>query len=75
MKCENCKNYLPAKRDCINYLVIEPNPNNEIGKEVMLNISPPIEGDKHFCGFVCLSEWADKAKRGTGHRREPGHRQ
>lgn len=63
MKCNNCQKYLAVTGDCVNYLVIEANeknPDSEIGSEIILNISPPIEGDWHFCGFDCLAGWANK---------------
>ena len=60
MACDQCKNPLSTTADCVNYIVVVANkkkPGSEIGKEVLLHLSPPIDGAWHFCGFDCLAEW------------------
>ncbi len=33
---------------------------NNTGQQYAINMDPPIEEQKHFCGMRCLAEWAEQ---------------
>ena len=69
-KCDHCKQELithsgyPANYS-LQLSAIDTNVHSG-GVVFDVYVVPPIDSDKHFCGFVCLQQWLLDNKRTTG---------
>jgi len=59
--CDSCGNDLTYTGNCIDYRIlvcceVKPLYPGSMSATAM-GISPPLEGDHHFCGSICLRKW------------------
>lgn len=62
-KCDHCDRELMTSTSYPAHYVLELstiNTNvNNTGFAYGVHISPPIDSNKHFCGFACLTRWLE----------------
>ena len=61
IRCDHCGDDLTTTTNCVDYrlrLSVERIPSAG-GVVTLMNIAPPMDDDKDFCGFACLRQWLE----------------